>query len=98
MGHPSDSPANAPRAPRARALAVGLALSACLAVALPYNEMLIQGSRLALSSCTPAAFFLLFLWLLLANPLLRLMRRSWALTRGELLVVFAMAMAATAVP
>lgn len=77
---------------------VGLVLSACLAIALPYNEMLIQGSRLALSSCTPAAFFVLFLWLLLVNPVLRLLRRSWALTRGELLVVFAMAMVATAVP
>ena len=98
MGQPSDCRAGAPRGPRARALVVGLALSVCLAVALPYNEMLIKGSRLALSSCTPAAFFLLFLWLVLVNPLLRLVRRSWALSRVELLVVFAMTMVATAVP
>jgi len=77
---------------------IGLALSAFLAVALPYNEMLVKGSRLALSSCTPAAFFLLFVWLLAINPLLRLVRRSWALRRGELLVVFAMLMVATAIP
>ena len=84
--------------PRARAVVVGLVLSAFLGVALPYNEMLVKGSRLALSSCTPAAFFLLFVWVLAVNPLLRLCRRSWALGRGELLVVFAMTMVATAVP
>ena len=86
------------RGPRARAVVVGLALSALIGAATPYNEMMVKGSRLALSSCTPAAFFLLFVWLLVANPLLRVVRRGWALRRGELLVVFAMMMVATAVP
>ena len=84
--------------PRARSLVIGLLLAAFIGAATPYNEMIVKGSRLGLSSCTPAAFFLLFVGLLIVNPLLRAMRRSWALTREELLVVFAMMMVATAIP
>ena len=86
------------RAPRWGALGVGLALSALIGVATPYNEMIVNGSRLGLSSLTPAAFFLFFVWLLLANPLLRVARPSWVLRRAELLLIFAMMMVATAIP
>ena len=41
----------------------GLGLCALISVGLPYGEFVIKGTRLGLSSSTPAAFFLLF-WLL----------------------------------
>jgi hypothetical protein len=84
--------------PRARSIVIGLVLAAFIGFAVPYNELLVKGTQLALSSCTPLAFLLLFVWVVAANPALRLLRPSWALTRGELLVVLAMMMVATAVP
>ena len=98
MALPSESVSPSRQAPRGRAIVVGVVLAVFIGIALPYNELIIKGSRLGLSSCTPAAFFLLFVWLLLVNPLLRVLRRSWALRRSELLVVFAMTMVATAIP
>lgn len=64
----------------------------------PYNEMLVKGSRLGLSSLTPAAFFLFFLITLIFNPVARWLRPAWQLSRPELLIVFAMMMVATAIP
>ena len=46
------------QAPRFYALGIGLLLSVLIAVATPYNEIMVKGSRLGLSSLTPAAFFL----------------------------------------
>ena len=47
-----------------RALLTGGLLAALIAIGVPYGGMVIQGSRLGLSSATPAAFFLLFVLLL----------------------------------
>ena len=76
----------------------GLGLCALIAVGLPYGEFVIKGTRLGLSSSTPAAFFLLFWLLALVQPLLGLMRRHWAFNRAELLLITAMMMLATAIP
>ena len=51
----------APAAITARGFLVGAALSLVIAIGIPYGSMVIQGSRMGLSSATPAAFFLLFL-------------------------------------
>ena len=80
------------------ALVVGAVLVAVIAVMTPYNEMLVKGSRLGLSSLTPAAFFLFFVLVLLINPVHRKLVPAVALTKPELLVVFAMMMVATAIP
>ena len=69
-----------------------------IAVGLPYGEFVIKGTRLGLSSSTPAAFFLLFCLLVIVQPALGLLRRSWSFTRGELLLMTAMMMLATAIP
>lgn len=69
-----------------------------IALMTPYNEMLVKGSRLGLSSLTPAAFFLFFLLVLLINPLLRRTIPLAALNKPELLIIFAMMMVATAIP
>lgn len=83
---------------RLRAMAAGILLCAALAVGLPYGEFVIQGTRLGLSSSTPAAFFLLFLLIALVQPLLGLANRSWLFNRAELLLITVMMMLTTAVP
>ena len=83
---------------RLPAMLTGLALCALIAVGLPYGEFVIKGTRLGLSSSTPAAFFLLFSLLALVQPLLRLVQRQWAFNRAELLLITAMMMLATAIP
>ena len=84
------------QAPRFYALGIGLLLSVLIAVATPYNEIMVKGSRLGLSSLTPAAFFLFLVWLIAVNPLLKTLIPRFALRRGELLLVFGMMMVATA--
>ena len=81
-----------------RSLVIGCFLAAAIAVGIPYGSMVIQGTRLGLSSSTPAAFFLLFIILLTANLLLGLLSPRRALQRGELIVIFIMMMVATAIP
>jgi len=81
-----------------RSLAVGLVCCLVIAVGVPYGSLLIRGTRLGLSSSTPAAFFALFVLLLTLQPLLRRISRSWALRRGELITVFFMMMVASAIP
>ena len=69
-----------------------------IAIGIPYGSMVIQGTRLGLSSCTPAAFFLLFVLLLSVHLVLGLLKRSWAFRPGELVTIFIMMMVATAIP
>ena len=54
---PDPQPSPAIRLP---AMLTGLGLCVLIAVGLPYGEFVIKGTRLGLSSSTPAAFFLLF--------------------------------------
>ena len=81
-----------------RALLTGGFLAALIAVGVPYGSMVVQGSRLGLSSATPAAFFLLFVLLATAQVVLGVVRREWAFGRGELVTIFAMMAVATAIP
>ncbi|MXX39372.1 MAG: hypothetical protein F4Z85_15145 [Gemmatimonadetes bacterium] len=81
-----------------RALLTGGLLAALIAIGVPYGGMVVQGSRLGLSSATPAAFFLLFVLLLTVQVGLGAVRREWAFGRGELLTIFAMMAVATAIP
>ena len=73
-------------------------MCAIIAVGIPYGSMVLQGTRLGLSSCTPAAFFLLFVLLITVQIALGAVRRSWALSRTELVTVFVMMAVATAIP
>ena len=84
----------APAAITSRSILVGTALSLGIAIGIPYGSMVIQGSRLGLSSATPAAFFLLFVLLLTIQVALG----RWGFRRGELVVIFAMMAVATAIP
>jgi len=81
-----------------RAILLGSILSLAIGLILPVTEFLIQGTRLGLSSATPAAFFLLFVILIGPQFLIKCLKPEWALRRGELLVIFAMMMVATVIP
>ncbi|MEO2006348.1 MAG: DUF6785 family protein [Candidatus Poribacteria bacterium] len=81
-----------------RAFILGSVLSLAVGLTLPVTEFLIQGTRLGLSSATPAAFFLLFIIVVGPQLALRRLRPRWAFTRAELLVAFSMTMVATVIP
>ena len=81
-----------------RGLAVGACMCAVIAVGIPYGSMVVQGTRLGLSSCTPAAFFLLFVLLLTVQLVLGAISPRLALSRAELVTVFIMMAVATAIP
>ncbi len=81
-----------------RAILCGCALSALIAIGVPYGSMLIQGTRMGLSSATPAAFFLFFVLLLSLHLGLGALKRTWAFSNGELLTIFVMMSVATAIP
>ncbi len=81
-----------------RAILLGSILSLAIGLILPVTEFLIQGTRLGLSSATPAAFFLLFVILVAPQFFLKCLKPRWAFGRGELLVIFGMMMVATVIP
>ena len=93
-----DPHTQAPAAITARGFFVGAIMSLVIAIGIPYGSMVIQGSRLGLSSATPAAFFLLFVLLLTLHLLLGLLNRTWSFSRGELVTIFIMMAVATAIP
>jgi len=72
----------------AKALTVGLVMSALLGLGSTYNDMIIKGSGLAIWNLTPAAIFLFFVLVAIVNVALGLIHRPLALQRGELAVVF----------
>ena len=86
------------RGATARAVLVGAALCVLIAVGTPYACHVMHASYMALDFSTPAAVFLFFVLVFLANGTVRVVRRSWALTSGELLVVFVMMAVACAIP
>lgn len=81
-----------------RGIVIGCLLALGIAIGAPYGRQVIQGTSLALTSATPAAFFLFFVLLLTLHILLGFCRRSWRFTRGELLTVFILIMIASAIP
>ena len=86
------------RAVTFRAVVIGAALSCFLGYALPYAGCVLRGSRMGMSTATPAAFFLLFVLMLFVQPFLRMIGPRWPLNRGEALTVFIMTVVATALP
>ena len=81
-----------------KALLIGGGASIFIGVAVPYSNMIIKGTVLAHNFSTPVALFIFFILVLFLNPLLHLFHRGLALSRGELAVVYIMAMVATSIP
>ncbi len=81
-----------------RSLVIGSFSALSVALILPYTINVIHGSRIGLSSCTPAAFILFFVLLLTVQVFLALLNRGWHLRPGELVVIFIMMAIATHIP
>ena len=81
-----------------RAILTGILLCGVIGAGLPYTEFVLKGTQLGTNSSTPAAFFLLFILLLMVQPVLGTVRRTWLFTRQELLAMTVMMMIATVIP
>ena len=81
-----------------RSLVIGALSALSIALILPYTINVIHGSRIGLSSCTPAAFILFFVVMLTVQVVLTLLKRNWHLRPGELVVIFSMMAVATHIP
>ena len=81
-----------------KGLLVGALGSLAIGVGAPYGVMLLKGSFMARNSSSPAAIFLFFILALVANVLLAALKRGLALSRADLVMVYAMLLMAVAVP
>lgn len=73
-----------------RAFLIGLGLCALLGVWLTYNRMVVQGPFMGWYFLDRGVLFVFFCLAVLLNPLLALLKRRYALGRGELLAIYAM--------
>jgi len=81
-----------------RAFAVGALLSAFIGAGACYGANVVGGSLLAVNFTTGAALFLFFFLVGGVNTVLRIVKRSSALTRGELATIYVMMMIACTIP
>ncbi len=80
-----------------RSLLLGALLCAGLGWGSPYVMHVLHASYLALDFSCPGATALMLLCVAVLNPVLGWLRPTWRLAQGELLVVFAMLLMASAV-
>ena len=76
----------------------GCLLCAIIAIGAPYGRQIIKGTAMTLTSATPAALFLFFVFLLSVQLLLGAWKHHWRFQRGELITIFIMMMVASAIP
>lgn len=81
-----------------RAIIIGLGMSAFMAVAIPYGDMVIKGSQMGVWNTTPGAIFLFVLLAGVVNALVSWIAPTWALDRGELAVIYIMLLVANTLP
>ena len=81
-----------------RAMAVGLALAAFMAVAIPYGDMIIKGSQMGVWNTSPGAIFLFVVLVGLVNSVLRRTHRGLSLDKSELAVVYILLLIANTLP
>lgn len=81
-----------------RAVAMGTLGSLCIALGSPYGNMVIRGSYMSIDFSTGGALFLFFALTGFFNALLARLSAPLALDRRELIVVYIMMIAASAIP
>ncbi len=81
-----------------RAVLMGLVWVALVSGIAPYNDHVLGNTFLIGSNLPLAAIVPLFVVVAAVNPLLALVRRGWALSSGELAVLFAVVLVGCAVP
>lgn len=80
------------------AVVVGLLGAVIIWVVTPYNNYVLANSYVSDSYLPVAALFLLLLLVLVVNPLLRLVNRSWALNFRQLALIAGIWLVASVVP
>ena len=88
----------APRGFSARALLIGTVLSVFLNLACPYSVLVMRVAGLTSDYITAGAMMLLFVLVLLVNPLLKLVFGRHALSSAELMLIYVMMIVASAIP
>ena len=81
-----------------RALLIGTVLSIFLNIACPYSVLVMQVAGLTSDYITAGAMMLLFVLVLVVNPLLKLTLGRNALSTAELLLIYVMMIVASAIP
>jgi len=81
-----------------RALLIGAALSVFLNIACPYSVLVMQTAGLTSDYITAGAMMLLFVLVLIVNPVLKLLFGRNALSTHELLLIYIMMIVASAIP
>jgi len=81
-----------------RAVLIGVFLSIFIGIGTTYNIMVLHGSYMAIDFSAAAAIFLFFLISLFANIVLGKIKKTFALTPGELKTVYMMMLVSCAIP
>ncbi|MCE5278894.1 MAG: DUF6785 family protein [Planctomycetaceae bacterium] len=81
-----------------RCVLLGLALAAFICGVAFFNDYILRGTYLTGNYMPISVFGGVLLVVLVVNPLVRIMRSTWALSGGELAVVMALAMVACSIP
>ena len=81
-----------------RALVIGVILSVFLNLACPYTVLVMHAAGLTSDYITAGAMMLLFVLVLLVNPVLKLLFGHRALSSAELLLIYIMMIVASAIP
>lgn len=82
---------------RMPAVLLGLALTILFCALTPYNNIRLQNSPLGGGHFPLAAFGCFFFLILVVNPVLTLIRRSWRLCRHELFLIWSMVTVTTGI-
>jgi len=77
-----------------RAIIIGIGFVCLITIMSRYFSLTFMSGNVGASAPAPAPLYILFFWLLIITPILRLMGRKFALSRKELLVIYAMMVAA----
>jgi hypothetical protein len=88
----------APRGFTLRAIVIGTVLSIFLNLACPYSVLVMQVAGLTSDYITAGAMMLLFVLVVMVNPLLKLAFGRHALSSAELLLIYIMMIVASAIP
>ncbi|NKB69350.1 MAG: hypothetical protein GKR89_19945 [Candidatus Latescibacteria bacterium] len=81
-----------------KGILVGALFSFLMGVGAPYAVIMLQGSFMAINSSSPGAIFLFFVLVFFINGFLFFIRRQFALSRADLVMIYIMLLIASAVP
>ncbi|MCZ6680258.1 MAG: hypothetical protein O7E52_23750, partial [Candidatus Poribacteria bacterium] len=82
----------------AQAVTIGVGFVCLIAVMSRYIDLTFLAGHVGSSAPAPAPLYLLFFWLLILGPFLRLLQKRFTLSRREILTIYAMTVASGTIP